>query len=186
MFEFDDLEDLLTRFHIPQGTAESHGFLTGYLCVSESLTEEAILEFFLADVDSESVFLPDCLAAFEALAEDIHQQLKDPEFSFQILLPDDSFSIMQRSDALAEWCQGFLSGLGVVGQANWQGLSAQCHDIIADFYKICRLSADEELDDEEAEEALSELYEYVRMGVLYIHDEFSLMNAEYEQAEVIH
>ena len=186
MFGFDDLEELLERFYIPMGTAESHGFLTGYLCVSDTISEDMLLEYFLSDIDNKSISLPECVSAFKTLAEDIHEQLSDQEFGFQMLLPDDRYSIIERSASLAEWCQGFLSGLGIVGQTNWQALSAQCHDIIGDFYKICRLSADEDQDDEDSEASLTEISEYVRMGVLYIYDEFSLLNTEQEPPEVIH
>lgn len=186
MFGFDDLEDLLDRFHIAMGTAESHGFITGYLCASESLSEDMILEYFLADMDNNAVDLTECVTAFTALADDIRDQLSDQEFGFHMLIPDDRYSIIERSASLAEWCQGYLSGLGVVGQTNWQALSAQCHDIIGDFYKICQLSADEEQDDEDSEVAFTELSEFVRIGVLYIHDEFNLLNTEQEPPEIIH
>ena len=73
-----------------------------------------------------------------------------------------------------------------LGQTNWQALSAQAHDIIADFYKICRLSGDEEQDPEEATTSIMELEEYVRMGVLYLFDEFTQISDGQEIAEILH
>ncbi len=187
MLEFSELEELLLRFHIGMGAAEAHGFLSGYLCVSETLTEDVLREYLLSDSAAESLPVEDCLVALSALAEEVSEQMKSPEFGFQLLLPDERHSILYRSDALAEWCQGFLSGLGAVGTSNWQGLSAECHEMLEDLYKICRLSADEEQEeDEDAELALTELFEYVRMGTLLLHDEFCLLNAEYEQPEILH
>ena len=186
MFGFEDLEDMLDRFDVAMGTAESHGFLAGYLCVAESISEDMLLEYFLAENHDNQIDLADCYQAFKAVAEDIREQLSDQEFGFRLLIPDDRYSLVERSASLAEWCQGFLSGLGVVGQTNWQALSAQCHDIIADFYKICRLSADSDQDDEESEISFTELSEYVRVGVLYIYDEFCLLNTDQEAPEIVH
>ncbi len=186
MIGFDDLEDMLDRFGIPMPTSEAHGFLSGYLCVADKITEDMVMEYFLAETDNSQESIQECLAAFAALAEDIREQLSDQDFGFNLLIPEDRYSLVERSASLAEWCQGFLSGLGVVGQTNWQALSAQCHDIIGDFYKICRLSADDDQDDEESEVSFTELSEYVRVGVLYIYDEFSLINSEHETPEIIH
>lgn len=186
MFEYGDLDDLLSRFRTGMGAAEAHGFLSGYLCVSENVADEDIEEYLLSDLNDDKMSLEECLIALSALADDIKEQLLSPEFGFQLLIPNENHSIFFRSDALAEWCQGFLSGLGVVGTSNWQGLSAESHDMLQDIYKICRLSADEEQEDEEAEVALTELIEYVRMGVLLLHDEFGLLNADYQRPEVLH
>lgn len=187
MFGFSEFEELLVRFHIGMGAAEAHGFLSGYLCVSESLTEDVLREYLLSDSVEESPPIEDCLVALTVLAEEVGEEMKSPEFGFNLMLPDDTHSILYRSDALAEWCQGFLSGLGAVGTSNWQGLSAECHEMLEDLYKICRLSADEgHEEDEDAELALTELIEYVRMGALLLHDEFCLLNTDFEQPEILH
>lgn len=189
MFDFDELEEIINRLRIAAGAAESHGFLSGYLCLSDDISKEVIQEYLLAntEIDSDGSTLNEYHALFTNLAEEVSNQMAAPEFDFQLLLPDDDSSISHRTKCLAEWCQGFLSGIGVVGNTNWQGLSSECHDVINDFYKICRLSADDEQeDDEEAEQAFFELVEYVRMGTLLIHDEFALLNVDQEQPEVLH
>ena len=186
MIEYHELEQLLQQFDIVMGTSETHGFLSGYLCVSDSLQDEIIIEYFLTNTESTTTRVEECVLAFSSLAETIRQQLADQEFSFQMLLVDEDSPIFARCDSLAEWCQGYLSGLGVVGQTNWQALSAQCHDIIADFYKICRLSGDDDQDPEDAAASIMELEEYVRMGVLYLYDEFTQISQDQEIAEVLH
>ena len=110
-----DLEHLLQRFDIVMGTEETHGFLSGFLCVSDNIQEELIVEYFLTNTESTTMDITECVQAFSSLADNLRHQLVDDEYGFQLLLIDEDSSISIRCDSLAQWCQGFLSGLGVVG-----------------------------------------------------------------------
>ena len=45
-----------------------------------------------------------------ALFDDAVKQLADPELGFQLLLPDETTSLHDRTEALANWCEGYLYG----------------------------------------------------------------------------
>lgn len=186
MLDFNELQDLLTRMHSGIGAPECHGFLSGYLCVSDTIND-SVWEYLCADMQGAESVTPEYRAALYDMSVEISSQMLSSEFEFRLMQPDDTSAFPDRCDALASWCQGFLSGLGVAGAIDWNGVTDDCHEMIADLSDISRLG-DEPGDqsDEELETSLLELYEYVRMGVVYIHDELAAMKAENINPGVVH
>ena len=71
-----------------------------------------------------------------------------------------------------EWCRGFLGGLGLAGVSRQHGLSAEGAEILRDFGTIAGTRF-EYADSEEDENALSEVIEFIRVGVLLLHAEIA-------------
>jgi len=186
MLNFDDLNKLLIDAQAGSRAAECHGFLCGYRCISNHVEEELFIKYLLADTTDDVTF-HECCSQITELASDINTQISSSDFELQLLLPEDDRPLQERSIALIEWCQGFLSGLGIGGMVDTDSISAESREFIDDLYKICRLNA-EEIEDsgEEEESALIELIEYVRMGVIMIHDEFQSLPVAISRPEVLH
>jgi uncharacterized protein YgfB (UPF0149 family) len=164
-FRFDDIEALLARTDSDGTPSEMHGVLSGLLCLDgETPADQWMLGFFGGEGPSlETHDAKD----YQALYEETRRQLRDEDYGFRLLLPDDDESLARRAQALGEWCHGFLQGVGYRGEgADWP---APCGEILADFLEIVRLDAGEA--EEEDEVAFSELSEYVRMGVKVIQGE---------------
>ena len=186
MLNFEDLNKLLIDARAGSRAAECHGFLCGYLCITNNVEEEMFSKFLLAD-SIDDVTFDECCAQIAKLAADINTQISSSDFELQLLLPDDDRPLTERSIALMQWCQGFLSGLGVAGIVDTGSISAESRELIDDLYKICRLDADEiNGSGEEEESALIELIEYVRMGAIMIHEEFHSLPLAASRPEVLH
>ena len=85
-----------------------------------------------------------------------------------------------RIDALAMWCQGFLSGLGLM-EIDYSKGSLEVQEAIADLIDMSRLQYDDEITGKEDEErAYMELVEYTKVAVLLIHSEFGLKRSYLE------
>jgi uncharacterized protein YgfB (UPF0149 family) len=106
------------------------------------------------------------------LYEDCAAWFGDPELAFEPLLPEADSSLDARTDALVEWCRGFLGGLGLAGVSSRQGLSADAAEILQDFGTIAG-SRFEYADAEEDENALAEVIEFIRVGALLLHAELA-------------
>ena len=110
------------------------------------------------------------------------------DLDLELLLADEEDALAERSRSLAEWCQGFMSGLGLSGVKD-EKIPSESQELIGDFYKIANLDADDENNIEESDQgndfALMELIEYVRMGTIYIFEDLQ-GNTENYQPEVIH
>ncbi len=186
MPEYDELQNLLGSMNSGIRAPECHGFLTGFLCISGGM-HPGVWEYLCADLDGAETLSGSQQAVLLAMGEDIHARLRSTGLDFQPLQPEDDAPFAERCDAMAQWCQGFLSGLGVAGTIDWGSLSDQCQEMIADFSDISRLSAaDDNRDIREREASLNELYEYVRIGVVFIHDEFAALKAQNENPGVVH
>lgn len=101
------------------------------------------------------------------VTEATRSALEAPDFSFDLMLPSDEATLPVRAEALAQWCRGFLFGLGNSGLTE-SGLSGECREVVFDMDKISRARV--ELSEGE-EFALMELIEYVRVGTLSVYHE---------------
>lgn len=162
-----ELGSALARLRVGVGASDLHGSLTGYLCAGGSADAKAwprALELDAADDD----WLDDDI--FARLYRACREQLDDEELGFEPLLPGDAAPLVQRGDALIEWCRGFLGGVGLAGAR--RELSADAREILADFGKIAATRFDYDNDDGD-ESALVEVLEFVRIGVLVLHAEMT-------------
>jgi uncharacterized protein YgfB (UPF0149 family) len=92
---------------------------------------------------------------------------------FQPLLPTDDEALSVRTEALADWVQGFLYGLGGSTSGATLPLSPQSSEILADFAEISRAGEVGSEDAELEENAYAELVEFVRVGVQLMHEELA-------------
>jgi hypothetical protein len=87
------------------------------------------------------------------------------EAAFAPLLPDDETPLCDRADALSQWCQGFLYGLGSGPAADPAKVSTEAGEIIRDLTEITHVGVDADEQNEENEVAFAEVVEFVRVGV---------------------
>ncbi|MCI0401446.1 MAG: UPF0149 family protein [Gammaproteobacteria bacterium] len=82
------------------------------------------------------------------------------------MLADDEEPLSVRGAALREWCQRFLDGLSAAG-----GLSGDCREIVDDITRMAGQTISGVDGDEDEEAAFVEIVEYLRVGVLLIHEQ---------------
>ena len=160
--------------------AEFHGGICGLLCSSGPGAAAAWIRHsdsshtaLAADADSAREQLHDAEA-------ETWRQLSNPDFEFEPLLPPAEADLAERVTALALWCQGFLTGLGLGGiQAedldagdNDGGRSAELAEIVTDFVEISRAHAGSEdlADADRADFDLLEVVEYVRASTQLVFE----------------
>jgi len=141
--------------------SECHGILCGLLAVHAA---DARTRFARLSIDAESP--PELLAT---LFDETLAQMDDEGLDFHLLMPGDDADLVTRTRALAEWCDGFVYGLGAGGHGIDQ-LPEQSAEFLRDTMNIARADAD--MASGEADEAaLAELIEYVRVGALLTRTE---------------
>ena len=183
MVGYFELNELLTNVEAAVHAVECHGFLCGQICVHGSPPEELWQEFIEAQTEDE-IELQYCYREINVLTDDILNNIQSSDLDFLLLLPADDSTLTDRATALAEWCHGFLNGYGV--GAGSQVLTAECREILEDYAKICRVSVTEANIDEEDEQALHELIEYVRMGAIQTYTEHMAGYRTADEPEAIH
>lgn len=150
------------------GASELHGSLCGWLAGGGADGPEWLARA-LADDDQPPVASGDPLDRLRAATVG---QLEDRDFGFELLLPDAEASLFVRSGALFDWCRGFVGAFGLAAGAQ-PPLSEEGDEALADLVRLSAASAEEGGDDED-EDALAEIEEFVRVAALLLHGDCAM------------
>lgn len=177
--EITILDEALFKVNAMMGAAEAHGVLCGILCARGSIELSEWIDHVLGDQEQGNVLLHDTVHQLSELHQMTMEQINDDFGQFNLLLPDDDDDLVDRTEALADWCQGFVYGLAAGGISEKSELPIDTKEILLDFIEISRAGHGEaETDDdddlmatEEDEQAFVEVVEYVRTAVLLVNEE---------------
>lgn len=177
---FDNLTALLERNNILTNAAEVQGMLCGMLGGGMPLECQDWLEPLADFIHQGDTFSKEVEQAFKSLYDDTCQQLVESDFALSLCLPEDSAPINERGQALLTWVQGYMLGFGL-HQADLTGCSEDVKEALEDFAEIARMD-DEMPEDEESEQALFEVMEYVRVTAMLCFNELG-KSPEQQQSE---
>ena len=163
------LGEVLAGLHFGVDASDLHGSLTGFLCAGGQANASDWLAALQLQLDEGERVAATRSVALQQLFADCAAWLEDPDLRFEPLLPAADTPVATRADALVEWCRGFLGGIGLAG-TDRSALSADCAEILHDFGTIAGTHF-EYADRDEDESALSEVIEFIRVGVLLLHAE---------------
>lgn len=147
--------------------AEAHGTLAGSLCAAPAYRYEDWLCEILPEGQVES----GAIVPLQALFRETMAALAGGEMEFEPLLPEDESPLDTRAAALAQWCQGFLYGLGSSQIHDAARLPGDLGEIVRDFTEITHAGGEASSTPESDESAYAELVEFVRVGVQLIFEE---------------
>jgi uncharacterized protein YgfB (UPF0149 family) len=165
----DELDGVCARLRLAIAASELHGSLCGYLAGGGQLEEGSLLAALQLDGEQTTPSADDASLLAE-LARSSAAELADPELGFQPLLPPDDRPLVERAEALGDWCRGFLGGFGLAGAGTHAKLSEEAQEILRDLGTLAGASFDFG-DEGEDEDALIELHEFVRMAAMLLHAE---------------
>ena len=143
--------------------AELHGALCGWIAGGGGTTPD-----WLAKVMADPA-LPAVAAGstLDRLREASASQFEDRSFGFDLLLPDADAPLGERSGALFDWCRGFLGGFGLAA-GTAPPLSEEGSEALSDLARLAAATPQDD-GDEEDEQALVEIEEFVRVAALLLH-----------------
>lgn len=160
--DFDLVADALHACGAPQGAADAHGLLCALLCAEPTLDVAGWL-------DRLGATRPNSDGTLLALHGHTRAQLSGERFDLTPWLPDDATPLEARTQALGEWCQGFLGGLGLAG-VDPDRLGSEAAEFVRDLATIAHVAHDETAEVEEAERDYAELVEFLRIGTYLVRD----------------
>ena len=169
--DYDHIQQLLADERSLAGAAEAHGTLAGSLCAAQGYR----LEDWLREILPEGRAAPATTAALEEVFRATAGALLQPDMEFELLLPADEQPIDVRTAALAQWCQGFLYGLGAGAIPDASELPGEVGEVVRDFIEISRAGVDASQGEESNEAAYAELVEFVRVGVQLLFEELAAL-----------
>ncbi len=168
--DFDDLEHTLMKMNAATEAAEAQGLLCGILCALGRVDKKSWSQQVIGEAaDAADLLMNELKEHLGSLHSETLESLYDEEYGFQLFLPDDDAPVEERIQALSEWCQGFLLGFSMRDLDSLQGDSREeIEALLEDFIEVTRIDAEVGEDENEDEESLVEIEEYIRMGVIFI------------------
>lgn len=178
---YNNCEEIFLELNTDYSVSYSHGMLCGFFCIRDSVDVELWLSEILS-IDVTDVSKIDNFADICVIFNNTKEQLNDANLNFSILIADDSQSLSQQAITVADWCQGFLIGIGL---SNMESQEQELMDAIKDISEISKLHTDI-MDNNDNANQLTEIIEFVRMTVLLIQDIAKPSKHDHIDTQVLH
>jgi uncharacterized protein YgfB (UPF0149 family) len=176
---YAEIQRVLSDERSMTDAAEAHGTLVGALCAMTAYRFEDWLQEILPAGGAQAL----SSGALRALYFVTSETLAGTDLEFQPLLPEDPQPLSERTAALAQWCVGFLYGLGSGSIQDLKTLPGEVGEVVRDFDEITRVGVDGGESDEQNESAYAELVEFVRVGVQLVFEELGPLRDAPETAD---
>ncbi len=173
--DIERVQKNLTTLGSEASPSEAHGTLCGLLCGRADLEPQEWLA--LTTTGAEAIEQGDILAAEAAewLSELFFQTvaaLSDNNLNFYPLLPEDDSETAQL-EAIAQWAQGFLMGLSLAGIETFTDYPEEVGEFVEAMTSVSSADDYDLAGDDSDEEAITELVEFIRIGVLLVNEEMN-------------
>ena len=169
--EYERLERQLASADLEFSAAEVHGVICGLLCAAEDDPLQSwFAELFEGDRQDDRL-ADECRATLRKLYAHTLEEMDGAGLGFSMFLPDDARPLEERGRALGEWCRGFMYGLAITGPEFERMLSAEAREALQDITEMTRIDVDSLQDDEEEEDALVEVVEFIWVAAMLIREE---------------
>ncbi|MCF6282376.1 MAG: UPF0149 family protein [Candidatus Polarisedimenticolaceae bacterium] len=167
--DYEKTAQLFAALQLDESASNIHGSLAGLLSSGKLEALTIWFEELFVGLDDGDTAVQEarqiCGALFKQSKDDIDQGLGLTPF-----LPNDNQPLSRRAVALAEWCQGFLYGLGISGIKEAE-FSVQTREALHDFAEMAQLEAESIDENEDGEIAFNDLYEFIRVATMQICDD---------------
>jgi hypothetical protein len=171
---FNPLAEALRHAGVRHSPSELHGVICGLLSTGIESDAPELLGMLASHVDLTSDWPTRVANILVELRDQAVLAFDGDGLDLDILLPDDDEELALRVAALAQWCEGFLTGFGT-GSAGVKDeqLAPAMQEAIADLAAVSQVDTPDD-DGEEEEALLAQVAEHCRMAALMVFTEWQL------------
>ncbi len=169
--DYEELRQAADELECNVSLNESHGVLVGLACGDAPPGFDQWYDEMFVMPEADDALGQRLRATLKDLHAKTLASLGDPDLGFHPLLPGDTCSLSERADALADWCRGFSYALSLSALQPNRVLSDEARELLNDLGAIAVAGHSDDDDDTDAEDALIELQEYVRVGAMLVFEE---------------
>ena len=166
---YDQFEELLAEADCEITAAEFQGILSGMISAGLQRSNLSWLEQINALINENNGFSNELSQFAKMLVEETHQAFADDDLLAPILIPDDSYPMVDRLESLSFWSQGFLLGFGLQF-GDKKALQKEIKESLTDIAEISQVSIEND-DNEESKMSLETLIEHIKVAVKMIYME---------------
>ena len=166
------ISELVDDYQLDITPAQLHGLITGSVCTA--VENPAPDDWFklIMPYDSLNAAEQEHLANHLKIIYNLTlQELDSAMFEFNPALPDEDSNTEYRTQELAAWCRGFLTTYRQYVKNN-ESLSEDSTEALQDLSEIA-FAVIGDGEEEEYDQALTELEEYLRISIQLIFDDLN-------------
>lgn len=170
-------EDVLAEVGAVARESHLHGLISGYVAArgaaGEPGTLTSLARGIARDAETYGFAREDVPELLGYLIECVETALARDDFSFAPFLADEDEPLAIRVHSVAEWCDGFLSGLAS-GLDEEEELEGDVLGIVTDLESFADELADSEegISEDDDERDLTEIEEYLKVAVMMLYEGF--------------
>lgn len=171
---FNPLAEALRHAGVRHSPSELHGVICGLLSTGIESDAPELLGMLASHVDLIGDWPAQVANILVVLRDQAVLAFDGDGLDLDILQPDDDEELALRVAALAQWCEGFLTGFGT-GSAGVKDeqLAPALQEAIADLAAVSQVDTPDD-DGEEEEALLAQVAEHCRMAALMVFTEWQL------------
>ena len=181
--DYYEVLEVLDAASSPLQAAECHGLLSGLICAAGFADPRVWVPELFEAYNPQSSSEERAYKLTQVLYETAITAFNSTELEFELLLPDDEQTLVERTEALGAWCQGFLAGLGLGGMPDEHRLSPEVKELLEDLSQVAKVGFEGEEFNEDDSVAFEEVTEYVRVGVIFMFEELQPAKAAPSQVQ---
>ena len=168
---YERVERQMASADIESSGAEVHGILCGLICSGREDAQARWFGELFSEENASDLLVRECAESLRVLHDETLAAVKGPGPGFTPFLPDEDKPLKIRAEAVADWCQGFLYGIGVAGLSSAHRFSNETQEALTSLSEITRMDLDGLQGAEEDEEALMEITEFIWVAAMLVHSE---------------
>ena len=171
-----ELPPFLQQIGMNASALEAHALFTGLQCNARAPSEgkntliPAWCEQLALEIDWRNALDKEAVQVLDQFYQYIGNTLRNTQMTFALPINDNA-PVVEQVEDLALWVQGFLYAFSLAGEQSLRQRNQQSREMVADLVQISR-AMDYQLDDEQDDQqSLIELTEYVKVVVISLFDE---------------
>jgi len=172
--DFDWLAHLYARNNAFNHPSELHGLLIGHLIGGVSFSDDVwfqtVCEHMGLERIDDAILQPNTRDYLQQIKENNEKNINSLAMVFQLLLPDDSYSLSERVEGIGSWARGFLEGVALSTGNDLASKGNVVQELLRDFVNISQIDNHVSVG-EKSESEFMEVCEYVRIGVITLYEE---------------
>lgn len=167
----EEIDHLLQQLKLDIDFSEFHGLLSGLLITIGTQADEIWPSLIGWEEKDEAIHQVE-LHTISSYIQELAQQLNDPLLGYQLPLSLEFDSPAEQISAIASWCQGVIMGISYTPLPKEEQQSDDLREYLHDLLTFSRIDGTPSSDeDEEDQQALNQISEYLRHGLLLAQEE---------------
>ncbi|MBK1643479.1 hypothetical protein CKO25_02165 [Thiocapsa imhoffii] len=157
--------------------SEAHGILCALFCGGDLEPEVTWTGLLIARVPDRDLLAAEKQATLAEVAREVRAAFEEPDLGLTLYTVGEDRPLAERASALYDWTRGFLFGWALLEEKGTT-TSPVIREVLHDFAEITRMDLDQLIEDEQHEEALTEVTEFIRVAAMLIHQEQVAVNTD--------